>query len=150
MKMTEEAVSALLAGAPVAYLSTVDADGAPYTVPVHFACAGGKVYIHGKAAGRKLDNLARDPRVCLTVSEMQGLLLADKPDPCRTNTAFCSVVIRGEAAVLTDLPRKLAALRAVADKYTPQLKSMPIPPAAAERTAVVEITIRDITGKYYK
>ncbi|MGE4548076.1 MAG: pyridoxamine 5'-phosphate oxidase family protein [Intestinibacillus sp.] len=150
MQMTEENIYRLLEQAPVARLATVDADGMPYVVPVHYVYTGGKIYIHGKLSGRKMDNLAHDPRVCLEVDEMDGLVLAEQPNPCRTNTAYRSVIVRGEAAVPEQMGEKLSALRAIADKYTPQLRDIPIPPAAAAKTAVIEITICDITGKYYK
>lgn len=150
MQMTSESMHELLEHAPVARLATVDTDGMPYVVPVHYVYTDGRLYIHGKLSGRKMDNLARDPRVCFEIDEMQGLVLSEVPNPCRTNTAYRSVIVRGKAAVLEHMEEKLIALRAIADKYTPQFRDIAIPPAAAAKTAVIEISIRNISGKYYK
>ena len=150
VQMTSETIYELLEHTPVARLATVDADGMPYVVPVNYVYTDGRLYVHGKLSGRKMDNLARDPRVCFEVDEMQGLVLSEEPNPCRTNTAYRSVIVRGEAAVLEDMERKLFALRAIADKYTPQFRDLSIPPAAAAKTAVIEISICNISGKYYK
>lgn len=148
--MTVDAIDAFLKEVFVARLASLDADGAPYIVPVHYVYTRGRIYIHGRKSGRKMDNLARDPRVCFEADEMEGLILSEQAQPCRTNTAYRSVIIRGEAAVLNDLDAKLAALRAITEKYTPQYQEGPIPSAAVEKTAVIEITIREIMGKYNK
>ena len=60
--MTPEAVTALLKRAAVGRISTIGADGYPYTVAVHFCWDGSAVYFHGLPRGEKLDNIARCQR----------------------------------------------------------------------------------------
>lgn len=67
--MTPEATLALLGRGQVGVLSTSGADGAPYGVPVHYLWQDGKLWFHGLPAGEKLENIARDHRVCFTVWE---------------------------------------------------------------------------------
>ena len=62
--MTPEATLALLRRGQVGVLSTSGADGAPYGVPVHYLWQDGKLWFHGLPAGEKLENIARDHRVC--------------------------------------------------------------------------------------
>ena len=63
----------------VAYLTTVDAAGAPHAVPVCFALSGGTAYVvsggeHNRT-GRRLDkrlrNLARNPRASLAADHYE-------------------------------------------------------------------------------
>lgn len=147
--LTQEEIRTLLEKAPVASLSTVGEDGAPYAVPVHFALLEGKVYVHGLPAGEKVENLRRDGRVCLTAWEMEGLLLPEDGGPCNVNTAYHSVVVKGTAALLEPGEEKAHALAAIVAKYTPQLSGNPIPQGAINGTGVIAITPSEVTGKYY-
>ena len=70
-------------------------------------------------------------------------------EPCDTNTAYESVIIIGHATVVEDPAVKTAALDAVVAKYTPQHAGAAYPANMLKMTAVVEITISEITGKYY-
>ncbi len=45
-------------------LATNGADGYPYVTPVNFVWHERKIYFHSALAGEKLENLARDPKVC--------------------------------------------------------------------------------------
>ena len=143
-------VEALLDQIQVGSLATLDGAGAPYGVPVHFARAGGKIYIHGLPAGEKVENLKRDGRVCLTAWAMEGLILPEEADPCNVNTAYESVVVRGTARLVEDREEKEAALRAIVAKYTPQLAGIPLPERMVAGTAVIGIDPVETTGKYYR
>ena len=121
--MTPEAVTALLKRAAVGRISTIGADGYPYTVAVHFCWDGSAVYFHGLPRGEKLDNIARCPKVCFEVSEM--------------------------TALLTDPEEKRAVFGAIVEKYLPHWADKPLPDANVKGTAVVKITPKAITGKYH-
>ena len=66
----------LLSSRQVGTIATINKDGTPYCVPVHFVYADGKIYIHGLPAGQKIDNLIANPNVCLSVYNMDCLLFA--------------------------------------------------------------------------
>ena len=149
-QLTQEEIECLLTAAQTGVLSTLDPDGAPYAIPVHFAAVDGAVYFHCRTKGRKTDNLLADPRVCFTVYDMRGLILPDEPRPCGVNTAYQSVVIRGRAALVEAADEKLAALNAIVAKYTPQFIGKELPQTAVNATAVVKITPSRTTGKFYK
>lgn len=149
-QLTQEEIDCLLTAAQTGVLSTLDPDGAPYTIPVHFATVDGAIYFHCRTKGRKTDNLLADPRVCFTVYDMRGLILPDEPRPCGVNTAYQSVVIQGQAALVEEQTEKLAALHAIVAKYTPQFAGKELPQTAVNATAVVKITPTRTTGKYYK
>lgn len=148
--LSQEQIQALLEKSPTGALSTLGPDGAPYAVPVHFAVLDGALYFHGLPAGQKLDNLKADRRVCLTVWEMEGLLLDRSGTPCDTNTAYESVVVQGTAALVEEPEDKARALNAIVGKYTPHLAGQALPENMVRGTAVVKITPTAITGKYYR
>ena len=85
--MTPEATFALLGRGQVGVLSTSGADGAPYGVPVHYLWQDGKLWFHGLPAGEKLENIARDHRVCFTVWEFGGILTEGAENPCQADAA---------------------------------------------------------------
>jgi PPOX class probable F420-dependent enzyme len=71
MRLAREAIERILDTWPVAHLATLGPDGAPHQVPIVFARLAGRLYspVDGKpkrgAALARLDNVRRDPRVCV-------------------------------------------------------------------------------------
>lgn len=142
-------IEALLDKQGVGVLATVNADGTPYVTPIHFVHHKGAVYFHGLPAGQKLDNLDRDNRVGFTVYRMDGLLLDEHENPCDTNTGYESVIISGRASRVDDPERKSEILATVVRKYTPHLLGREIPAAMVKGTAVVEVVVDTVSGKYW-
>ena len=146
-QLTADQIVALLDKAPVGHLGTVDEKGFPYVTPVHFVHLDDSIYFHGLARGRKLANLAACPKVCFEVAGEHSYIQAETP--CGTNTAYRSVIITGRAATVDALDLKTRVLDAIVAKYTPQHSGASFPANMLQMTAVVEITIIEITGKYY-
>ena len=105
--------------------------------------------MHGLPAGQKLENIRANPRVCLTVWEMFGLLPDEEGRPCETNTAYESAVLQGSACLVDDEQEKRHALAAVVAKYMPELTGAPIPENMLRGTAVLRIEPDAVTGKYW-
>lgn len=147
--LAEEQIEQLLFRVPTGSLSTLNNDGSPYVTPIHFVRIDRFIYFHGLPKGQKIDNIKKDPRVSMTVYEMDGLLLDEEGKPCDTNTKYQSVIISGTAAVIDDIEEKKTALLEIVKKYTPQLADSPMPENMVKGTAVVQIQIDSITGKYY-
>ena len=70
------AIDAILDEALIAHLGIADEDGQPLVIPTLHARCGDLVYCHGSVAGRTLRALAAGAPVCLTVSLIDGLVLA--------------------------------------------------------------------------
>ena len=107
-QLTADQIVALLDKAPVGHLGTVDEKGFPYVTPVHFVHLDGSIYFHGLARGRKLANLAADPKVCFEVAGEHSYIQADAP--CDTNTAYRSVIITGRPRRRPVSVRRMSAL----------------------------------------
>ena len=103
-QLPTEEIEALLSRAQTASLATVNPDGTPYVVPVHFVRMGDVIYVHGLPAGQKVENIKANAHVCLTAYEMQGLLPDEEGRPCETNTAYVSAVICGKAEITPIYP----------------------------------------------
>lgn len=148
--MKDEAVKALLKRALYGHISTVGGDGYPYTVAVHFVYLNDKIYFHGLPKGQKLDNIAKCSKVCFNVDELTKVMLSGIDSPCKADAEYESVVIIGDAAVVNDIELKRTVLKDIVKKYIPMDPNMPIPGNMENGTAVIEVKIKSITGKYHE
>ena len=94
---------------------TVDAQ--PYVIPTGYARDGDRLLIHGSAASRMLRALALDAEVCVTVTLLDGLVLARSAFHHSMN--YRSVAIFGRAKVINGKREKLKALRAFTEHVVP-------------------------------
>jgi len=92
-------------------------DGQPYVIPTGYARAGDKLYIHGSAASRMLRTLAEGVQICVTVTLLDGLVLARSAFHHSMN--YRSVVILGTARLVEDEKEKWEALRAFTEHVVP-------------------------------
>jgi nitroimidazol reductase NimA-like FMN-containing flavoprotein (pyridoxamine 5'-phosphate oxidase superfamily) len=93
------------------------AEGQPFVIPTMYARAGDAIYFHGSAASRMLRGAAEGLAVCITVTIVDGLVLARSVFNHSMN--YRSVVALGKA-VLVDAPEeKIAALNAFTEKILP-------------------------------
>ncbi len=145
-------ISRILESTNIGRLATVDAKGYPYITPVNFVFYKGRVYFHCALVGEKLDNLARDPRVCFEVDvPLAYLEVSFNPagNPCRTHQFFHSVIIRGTAKVIPEGELKTAALNALVAKHEGNRAFPPVTPDSSgyRMCRVIEITPERMTGK---
>ncbi len=143
-------ITTLLEKTHVGTLSTLNADGAPYAIPVHFVYMNDAVYMHGLPAGQKIDNIKKDNRVCFEAHEMSGYITADVDMACDVNTEYQSVIMLGTAIILQDIAEKEVALNEIVNKYTPSFSGKKLPENMITGTAVIKITPTQTTGKFYK
>jgi len=85
------------------------ADGQTYVIPTSYARSGDQIYIHGSAASRMLRTLEQGVDMCLTVTLVDGFVLARSVFHHSMN--YRSVVVLGKARLVTDPGEKLAAMR---------------------------------------
>ena len=84
-------------------------DGQPYVIPTNFGRSGDTLYLHGSAASRMLRTLSEGIPVCVTVTLVDGLVLARSAFHHSVN--YRSVVILGTAHPVSDPAEKMEALR---------------------------------------
>jgi len=84
-------------------------DGQPYVIPTNYGRNGDTLYLHGSAASRMLKTLGGGVPVCVTVTHVDGLVLARSAFHHSVN--YRSVVVLGTARIVDDSAEKREALR---------------------------------------
>jgi uncharacterized protein len=92
-------------------------DGQPFVIPTGYGRVGDDLYIHGSAASRMLRNLDQGVAVCVTVTLLDGLVLARSIFNHSMN--YRSVVVLGTARAVQDRGEKLEALRLLSEHILP-------------------------------
>ena len=92
-------------------------DGQTFVIPTMYARVNDVIYFHGSAASRMLRGASAGLNVCVTVTLLDGLVLARSVFNHSMN--YRSVVALGNAAMVDQPGEKLAALRAFTEKLLP-------------------------------
>jgi len=140
------AIDAVLDAALVAHLGFVS-DDQPYVIPTLHARIGDAVYVHGSAASRTLRALGHGIPACLTVTLLDGIVLARSIFEHSMN--YRSVVVLGNARVVGDKDEKLHALEAFTEKLLPGRWAEARPPTAKElkATSVLHLRLDEASAK---
>jgi len=123
------------------------ADGQPFVIPTGYARMEDKLIIHGSQASRMLRTLGKGIEVCVTVTLIDGLVLARSAFHHSMN--YRSVVILGRAAAIEDRQDKLEALRALSEHIIPGRWNDVREPSQAElqQTTVLSLPIDEASAK---
>ena len=111
-----ETIDAILDDGLVGHLAFVHL-GQPYCIPTIHARDGDVVYLHGSAASRMMRALASGAPACLTVTHVDGLVLARSAFHHSLN--YRSAVVLGQLRAVEDADEKMAALEALTERLVP-------------------------------
>jgi nitroimidazol reductase NimA-like FMN-containing flavoprotein (pyridoxamine 5'-phosphate oxidase superfamily) len=89
-------------------------DGQPYVIPTGYGRSGDTLYLHGSAASRMLRTLSAGVPVCVTVTLLDGLVMARAAFHHSMN--YRSVVVLGTARLVEDRKEKMDALHVFTDQ----------------------------------
>jgi len=122
-------------------------DAQPYVIPTMFARVGDQVYFHGSAASRMLRSLSDGLAVCLTVTLVDGLVLARSVFNHSMN--YRSVVVLGRAILIDEPEEKLAALHAFTEKILPGRWNEARQPNEKElkATSILRLQLTEVSAK---
>lgn len=122
-------------------------DGQPFVIPTSYGRQNANLYIHGSAASRMLKQMKNGVAVCVTVTLLDGLVLARSVFNHSMN--YRSVVILGEATLVEDPQEKLAALRSLSEHILPGRWEDSRPPNEQElrATSVLRVPIEEFSAK---
>ncbi len=123
------------------------ADGQPFVIPTSYARKDANLYIHGSDASRMLRNLKESVPVCITVTLLDGLVLARSVFNHSMN--YRSVVVLGKATLVDDPAEKLDALRALSEHILPGRWADARQPNERElkQTSVLRLPIEEFSAK---
>jgi uncharacterized protein len=89
----------------------------PFVIPTSYGRKDANLYLHGSAASRMLRHMKESVPVCVTVTLLDGLVLARSIFNQSMN--YRSVVVLGKATLVEDSDEKLAALQALSEHILP-------------------------------
>ena len=118
-------------------------DGYPYTVPINYVSLENKIYFHSAKKGHKVDAIAKEPKVSMTVVEKDDVVSRE------FTTYFRSIQLFGKAYVVEDEAERNVAFRALCEKFSgaDMDRYDEIMSKEAAAAAIVRIDIEHITGK---
>ena len=123
------------------------ADGQPFVIPTSYGRKDATLYIHGSAASRMLRQLKGGVPVCVTVTLLDGLVLARSVFNHSMN--YRSVVVLGKATLVDDAEEKLVALRNISEHILPGRWADARQPNQSElkQTSVLRLPIEEFSAK---
>lgn len=128
----------------------MDSPEGPYALPLSYAFIAGTVVIHTALAGRKLDALRGNPRVCLSVSRHPERTRPHGPEG-ECTYRYESVLVFGRARVVEVAAERLPWLEKFKAHFDARLglaaEKNPVTAKAAEHCGVILITPERISGR---
>ena len=122
-------------------------DGQPFVIPTSYGRKDANLYIHGSAASRMLRQMKEGVTLCVTVTLLDGLVLARSVFNHSMN--YRSVVILGKATLVDDPEEKLTALRVLSEHILPSRWDDARQPNERElkATSVLRVPIEEFSAK---
>jgi len=119
----------------------------PFVIPTSFARIADRLMIHGSAASRMMRALSEEIDVCVTVTLIDGLVLARSAFHHSMN--YRSVVVFGKAKIISDEQEKYEALKAFTEHIVPNRWSEIRPPTKNELkgTTVLSLPLTEASAK---
>lgn len=122
-------------------------EGQPFVIPTNYGRRGHTLYLHGSSASRMLKTLSAGVPVCVTVTHVDGLVLARSAFHHSVN--YRSVVILGNAQLVEDPSEKMEALRIFTDHVVKGRWDDVRPPTEQElkATTVLALPLEEVSAK---
>lgn len=141
-----ETIHAILDEALICHVGFVD-EGQPFVIPTIHARVGDLLYLHGSRQSRMLTCLASGLPACVTVSLLDGIVVARSAFHSSMN--YRSVVVLGSFRAVTDPAEKSAAFEAIVEQVIPGRWDDVRQPTAneANATSIVAIAIDEASAK---
>lgn len=141
-----ETVEAVLDAGLVAHVG-ISSHGAPVVIPMAYARVGDTIYVHGSTASRVMRTLKTGDPICITVTIVDGIVLARSAFNMSMN--YRSVIVHGRARLVADPDERMTAFRAVMDHLVPGHWYEVRPPNDAElkQTLVTAVKLDEASAK---
>lgn len=141
-----DAIYAILDSSVLCHIG-FQAHGQTFVIPTAYGRKDDSLFLHGSAASRMLTNLAEGAPLCVTVSHLDGFVLAKSAFHHSLN--YRSAVLFGTAFVLEDEAEKTEGLRIFMEHATPGRWDATRPPTSQELkgTAVLRFNIEEASAK---
>ena len=141
--LSQEECQAILQRGSSGVLAVLGDGGYPYAVPLSYVYYQGRLYFHCAKSGHKLDAIAAYPQVSFCVVDMDEIVAEE------FTTKYRSVVVFGQARILTEEGDKRPGFEALAYKYSPDedLERPRVVERQLNNVCMIELTIEHLSGK---
>lgn len=141
-----ETIDAILDEAMICHVG-FEVDGQPYVIPSLHARVGDVLYLHGSSASRMMRRLAEGAACCVTVTLVDGVVLARAVFDQSIN--YRSVVVLGTGTVVVAAAEKRLALEALTNQLVPGRWQDTRGPTALElkATTIVSLPLTEASAK---
>ena len=150
---SKEKIIEFLSSQQTGRISSIDENGYPQIIPMNFVFINDVVYMHSHIKGEKLENIKRNQKVGFEVDKSLEFLpsyFSDPTDASLADTLYISVIIKGNASIISDKEEKTIALNGLMKKYQPEGGYGPIKPDmdVLNEVEVIKIVPESLRGKY--
>ena len=150
---SKEKIIEFLGSQQTGRIASIDENGFPQIIPMNFVFINDTVYMHSHIRGEKLDNIRRNQKAGFEVDRSLEFLpsyFSDPTDASLADTLYISVVIKGNASIVSNKEEKTIALNGLMKKYQPEGGYEPIKPDmdVLKGVEVIKIVPESLTGKY--
>ena len=150
---SKEKVVEFLSSQQTGRIASIDENEFPQIIPMNFVFINDVIYMHSHVRGEKLDNIRRNQKVGFEVDKNLEFLPSYFTDPTYAefaDTLYISVVIKGNASIVSDKDEKTIALNGLMEKYQPEGGYEPIKPDMdiLKGVEVIKIIPESLRGKY--
>jgi len=150
---SKEKIIEFLSSEQTGRVASVDENGFPQIIPMNFVFINDIIYLHSHTKGEKLDNIRRNQKVGFEVDKSLEFLpsyFSDPTDASLADTLYISVVIKGNASIISDKEEKTIALNGLMKKYQPEGGYEAIKPEmdVLDEVVVIKIVPESLRGKY--
>ena len=118
-------------------------DDEPYIVPVSFGYERNVLYFHGALEGRKTGLIKKHNKVCFEMDA--DVEMVEDLESCICTAKYRSVMGTGKAITLERDEEKHKGLKLITKQYG--MKGFDVPKTRLDKTMVVRVDIKSITGK---
>lgn len=141
--LDKEVINKVLESEIMCRVALCDGD-TPYVVPMNYAYKDNCIYLHSAIAGRKIDVLSRNNKVCIEVDSKAEIIPAKVA--CGWTCHFISVIAFGTAELVESREEKIEGLNILMEKYS-GVGSHEYNDRALDKVGVIKVTLNEITGK---
>ena len=150
---SKEKIIEFLGSQQTGRIASIDENGFPQIIPMNFVFINDTVYMHSHIRGEKLDNIRRNQKAGFEVDRSLEFLpsyFSDPTDASLADTLYISVVIKGNASIVSNKEEKTIALNGLMKKYQPEGGYEPIKPSmdVLKGVEVIKIVPESLSGKY--
>lgn len=133
----------ILSEGSVVRLAMNDGD-VPYLVPFNYGYRDNCIYIHSAPAGKKIDLLKMNNKVCFEIESVAEIIKEETP--CKWAMKYQSIIGYGEVEILTETQDKINGLN-VLMAHNGFTGDFHYPDKQIEKVVILKLTIQEMTGK---